>query len=305
MKKKNIEKTEEEIQQEESIREVDELFEDGLAIAGEEERLNPEDEKDPEENEFGVQSDSISVEPEAKTNEAGHERFNVTKWTEVDIKDIVIPEKLLRSISDKEIDDLATSIDHDGILQPILIMPDGTLVAGYGRYRAYKKLRYKKIPVTVIAIPDGDRYRKSLIENLQRRQMSAAEEGNAFWELLKDKKRYPSQQALAEDFGIREARVTDSLHAAGKGTTYATVAEKKKAAVEAEPKLKWCKIDWQNLPENVTALVSKDEVSITFKFKVDDKHAKAFSITREITKTAEALSDIKFMTEMNILRKNA
>lgn len=314
MKKNGKAKKVEEIEQDDIHKLADEINKACDSGAETETKSGTGDEKDSDESDFDVQPDSALAEPETKENgEDGSERFNVTKRTEVAIKDIVIPEKLLRTISNEEneeedgrIDDLATSIDHDGLLHPPLITIDGTLVAGYRRIQACKKLKWKKIPVNIIAIPDEDRYRKSLIENLQRKQMTPAEEGNAFWELLKDKKRYPTQKALAEDLGIRPARVTTSLQAAGKGNFYDGGAEKKKAAVEAAPKLKYSKMDEQNLPPGVVAGVSKTKVKITFEFDLDDENdAKEFSISKEVIRVAKQLIDERFAAEMNIVRKNA
>jgi ParB family transcriptional regulator, chromosome partitioning protein len=49
-----------------------------------------------------------------------------------------------------DIDGLAANMDQLGLLQPISIFPDGTLIAGERRLRAAKQLGWKKIPVTVV-----------------------------------------------------------------------------------------------------------------------------------------------------------
>jgi ParB/RepB/Spo0J family partition protein len=51
-----------------------------------------------------------------------------------------------------DIDSLAASIDKVGLLHPIVICPDGRLIAGARRLAAFKQLEREKIPVTVVDI---------------------------------------------------------------------------------------------------------------------------------------------------------
>ena len=48
-----------------------------------------------------------------------------------------------------DIDELAASIDRDGLLQPITITPDGALVCGARRLAAIKQLGWRKVNVWV------------------------------------------------------------------------------------------------------------------------------------------------------------
>jgi ParB family chromosome partitioning protein len=51
---------------------------------------------------------------------------------------------------------LAASIAEVGLLHPIVIRPDGTLIAGERRLRAAELLGWTEIPVTIREVPDGE-----------------------------------------------------------------------------------------------------------------------------------------------------
>ena len=220
----------------------------------------------------------------------------------MNIQDISIPEKLLRIFPEDEINELVASIKRDGLLQPIVISTDGELIAGYRRLLAHKKLGLHKIKAVIREVENEDCYRISLIENLQRKQLSTEELGKAYWELLKDKKRFRTQKALAKALGITEAKLSLTLKAAGFGETYAGVVEKKKAAMKAAPKPKAYPFEEGNLPRGVSALVYEHEVYIAFKLKIEsEKHAKHFDISEEISKVMEKISAEEFCAELKIL----
>jgi ParB-like chromosome segregation protein Spo0J len=67
---------------------------------------------------------------------------------EIDIAEIKIGKRYRKDLGD--IAELAASIADIGLLHPVVIMPDGTLLAGRRRLAACKKLGWDKIPVRVI-----------------------------------------------------------------------------------------------------------------------------------------------------------
>lgn len=78
------------------------------------------------------------------------------------INEIIVPEWRgdLRDRRDENkwsegIKRLAASIAHNGLLQPLVLMPDNTLVAGLRRLEACKVLGWKKVPVVVGGFKDG------------------------------------------------------------------------------------------------------------------------------------------------------
>jgi ParB family chromosome partitioning protein len=65
------------------------------------------------------------------------------------IADIVVAERTRRDLGD-DVPDLARSISETGLLHPIVVCPDGRLIAGERRIEACKLLGWTEIPATVI-----------------------------------------------------------------------------------------------------------------------------------------------------------
>jgi ParB family transcriptional regulator, chromosome partitioning protein len=86
-------------------------------------------------------------------------------------------------------DELANSIKRKGLLQPILVRTmDGyfEVVAGNRRYCACKAIGWKKIPCHIIELDDKEAFEISLIENIQRKTLSALDEATAFKAYVSD-----------------------------------------------------------------------------------------------------------------------
>jgi ParB family transcriptional regulator, chromosome partitioning protein len=84
-------------------------------------------------------------------------------------------ENRLRPLDSAKVAELAASIAELGLLQPIGIRPDGTLVYGYHRLEACKQLGWTEIPAVVV---DGDDLRAELAEiseNLIRSELTLLE----------------------------------------------------------------------------------------------------------------------------------
>jgi len=86
---------------------------------------------------------------------------------------------------------LAASIKQDGILQPLVVAPNGTaetfvLIAGHRRHAAAQKAGLKELPCIVRddLTDKADQLQAMLTENLQRSDLNPIEEGDAFQELL-------------------------------------------------------------------------------------------------------------------------
>ena len=87
------------------------------------------------------------------------------------------------------LEDLMASIIEKGLLQPVIVRPlsDGfEVVAGNRRLEACKKLRLGKIPCHVVELEDREAYEVSLLENIQRKTLSAMEEAVAFRNYARD-----------------------------------------------------------------------------------------------------------------------
>ena len=72
-----------------------------------------------------------------------------------------------------DIDGLATSIFEHGLLHPVVIQPDGTLIAGERRLRAFQWLGRTEIPVTVVDIDEPEN--GGAAENFDRKDFTLSE----------------------------------------------------------------------------------------------------------------------------------
>ena len=81
---------------------------------------------------------------------------------------------------EKALEDLAKSIEQNGIIQPLLVRPlsDGSyqLVAGERRWRAARMAGLHEVPVTIREMTDEEASVFALIENLQREDLNPVEE---------------------------------------------------------------------------------------------------------------------------------
>ncbi len=118
-----------------------------------------------------------------------------------------------RKVFDKsELEELANSIKENGVFQPILVrksLSGYELVAGERRLRASKLAGLKEIPVIIKDFNDTQMMEISLLENIQRKDLSPIEEANAYNQLIK-KLNY-TQEELAKRLGKSRTNITNML----------------------------------------------------------------------------------------------
>ena len=112
------------------------------------------------------------------------------------------------------LDELKESIVQHGVLQPILVrqLPAGKgyeLVAGERRFRASRLAGLETVPALVRPLSDAASTEISLIENLQREDLNAIEEANAYRNLLQNFGL--TQEALAERVGRSRSHITNMM----------------------------------------------------------------------------------------------
>jgi ParB family chromosome partitioning protein len=91
------------------------------------------------------------------------------------------------SYEEDSLTDLAASIRERGVLQPILVRPVGNqfeLIAGERRWRASRLAERESIPAIVVEFDDQTALEVSIIENLQREDVSPLEEAAMFRKML-------------------------------------------------------------------------------------------------------------------------
>jgi ParB family transcriptional regulator, chromosome partitioning protein len=88
---------------------------------------------------------------------------------------------------EEALDELADSIRQRGVLQPILLRPDGQnymIIAGERRWRAAQRARLHAIPAIVREIDESTTAELALIENIQRQDLNALEEAEGYRQLI-------------------------------------------------------------------------------------------------------------------------
>ena len=83
--------------------------------------------------------------------------------------------------------ELAQSIQARGVIQPIIVRPHGhrfQIVAGERRWRAAQRARLHEIPAIVREFSDDETLEVALIENIQRQDLNAIEEAQAYQRLV-------------------------------------------------------------------------------------------------------------------------
>ncbi len=114
---------------------------------------------------------------------------NDSNQQEIYVTDIIpSPYQPRQIFSSDEIDELSQSIKKSGVLQPILVRKINNgkyeLIAGERRWRASKKIGLNKIPAIIKEMDDQEVIVVSLIENIQREDLSAYEEAEALEKLI-------------------------------------------------------------------------------------------------------------------------
>jgi ParB family chromosome partitioning protein len=93
---------------------------------------------------------------------------------QVRIEDIKVRKRVRKSLGD--LTALMDSMRKYGLLQPIVVDPDYTLLAGYRRLEAAKQLGWKTIPVVVVnRTEEIDHLEIELEENIQRKDFTLDE----------------------------------------------------------------------------------------------------------------------------------
>ncbi len=104
------------------------------------------------------------------------------------------PDQPRRAFPEESIAQLAESIRQQGLLQPVLVTPEGTryrLVAGERRWRAARKADLQTIPCIVREMTVRQQMEAALIENLQREDLNPVETAMGL-------------QALMEEYGCTQ-----------------------------------------------------------------------------------------------------
>ena len=122
------------------------------------------------------------------------------------------PDQPRQTFSEQSIQELAQSIRTDGVIQPILLRPEGErylLIAGERRLRATAVAGFTEIPAVVRDIPDDRILEIALIENIQREDLNPLEVARALQRLSMELQL--SHEELANRTGKSRTTITNQM----------------------------------------------------------------------------------------------
>lgn len=133
-----------------------------------------------------------------KTTAGGENVITILKLSMIDPKS-----DQPRKYFDKDaLEELASSIKENGLLQPILVREYGEgryqIIAGERRFRASKLAEIDEIPAIILDRDDRKVAEISLIENIQREDLNPIEEALAF-------------KSLAEEYGLTQEELAEKV----------------------------------------------------------------------------------------------
>ena len=120
-----------------------------------------------------------------------------------------------RIFKEEALKDLAASIREKGVLQPIVVRKDKDNVGGYEiiagerRWRASQLAGLHEVPILVRDMSDGEALEISIIENVQREDLSPIEEGDGYQRLIAEFGH--THEDLARIMGKSRAHISNTL----------------------------------------------------------------------------------------------
>lgn len=175
---------------------------------------------------------------------------NTAGLVEIDIDRIQRGKYQPRQVFDQEsLQELADSIGVQGIVQPVVVRPEGShfeLVAGERRWRAAQLAGLQKVPAVIRELDSKAAAAIGLIENIQREDLNPLEQAQAFLRLI-------------EEFDLTHQQVADSV-----GRSRAAVSNLLRLLDLAEPVKKQVNRGLLNMghARALLALIRHDQIEI-------------------------------------------
>ena len=156
---------------------------------------------------FGEDIDSFldDIEKSAQNNAKGTDELSISSIRPN-------PYQPRKEFDENGLKELAESIKENGVFQPILVrksLSGYELVAGERRLRASKIAGKKTIPAILVDFDDTQMMEISLLENIQRKDLTPIEEASAYDQLIR-KLKY-TQDELAKRLGKSRTNVANML----------------------------------------------------------------------------------------------
>ena len=122
------------------------------------------------------------------------------------------PRQPRRVMDEEALGELAASIRENGVLQPVLAREVGEgfeLIAGERRLRATRLAGLTEIPALICSVEEAESMKLALLENIQREDLNAVEEAEAYQAILETYG--ATHEELARMLGKNRSTVTNTL----------------------------------------------------------------------------------------------
>lgn len=123
------------------------------------------------------------------------------------------PDQPRTQFKKEELQELSSSIEAHGLLQPILVRKTGSdtyeIIAGERRWQACKMAGLKKIPICIKEADDDNSLELALIENIQRSNLNPIEEAYGYRRLME--RRNMTQSEVAQVMSKGRSTVANAL----------------------------------------------------------------------------------------------
>ena len=111
-----------------------------------------------------------------------------------------------------DLSELMASVSEKGVIEPLVVRQRGgryQIIAGERRYHAAVQVGLREIPVVLREVDDGEVMELALVENLQRKDLTAFEEAEALHQLAQ--KCDYTHEDMARKLGKSRTAITESL----------------------------------------------------------------------------------------------
>ena len=116
------------------------------------------------------------------------------------------------TFNEEEIKDLAESIKMHGVIQPLVLRKLGDkyeIIAGERRFKASTLAGLQTVPAIIVEMDDKESAEVALVENLQRKDLTAIEEAQSYKKILD--MGYLTQEELATRMGVSQPNIANKL----------------------------------------------------------------------------------------------
>ncbi|MEO6208346.1 MAG: ParB/RepB/Spo0J family partition protein, partial [Candidatus Limnocylindrales bacterium] len=199
------------------------------------------------------------------------------------------PQQPRLSFNQETLDELTASIREHGVLQPILVRPIGSnryqLVAGERRWRASKQAGLATIPALIEELDDDTALEISIIENLQREDISTLDEAAMYDRMVRE--HGYSIRKLADKLGKDKGYIENRLRLADAPKEVRDLVSLRKDTLSHAYEL--MKVDDPKKRRRLAEQVARGELTLMkLRDKIEGRRSRPVRIDHDDAETAAA-----------------